>query len=125
MQVPGPGPHYGEAGWYRFSPTPGEIGPAVIVGHVDSAADGPSVFFRLGSLHHGDLIQVARADGTTAVFAVDSVHLYPKTEFPTQLVYGDTTNSALRVITCGGPFDHATGHYRDNVVVFATLARTA
>ena len=121
VEVPQPGPHYDEAAWYRYSPTPGSLGPAVIVGHVDSVAAGPSVFFRLGSLQPQDAIVVSRADGTVARFVVDAVRRYPKARFPTQLVYGDTTQASLRLITCGGPFDRRNGHYLDNVVVFASL----
>lgn len=121
LQVPAPGPRYDEAGWYKYSSTPGSLGPAVIVGHVDSAAQGPSVFFNLGVLRPGDNVLVTRADGLIAVFSVDGVRRYPKDHFPTQLVYGKTDHAALRLITCGGAFDPATGHYLDNIVVFASL----
>jgi len=121
LQVPAPGPHYNEAAWYKYSPTPGSLGPAVISGHVDSAAQGPSVFFNLGDLRPGDKVLVARADGVVAIFRVDGVRRYPKDHFPTLLVYGTTDHAALRLITCGGPFDNATGHYIDNIVVFASL----
>lgn len=120
MEVPA-GPHYNDAAWYKHSPTPGSPGPAVIVGHVDSAAQGPSVFFDLGDLRHGDEVLITRADGVIAVFRVDEVDQYPKDSFPTALVYGDTDRAVLRLITCGGVFDGAAGHYVDNVVVFATL----
>ena len=113
---------YDVAGWYRGGPTPGELGPAVVAGHVDSAAEGPAVFFRLAELRPGAEILVDRADGTTAVFAVDRVAQYPKDAFPTAEVYGDTDHAALRLITCGGSFDRASGSYRDNIVVFARLA---
>jgi len=123
MQVPAPGsPRYDQAGWYRYSPTPGALGPAVIAGHLDSV-DGPSVFFRLGSLHLNDAVLVTRADGSVAVFTIDGVRRYAKSSFPTQLVYGNTDHAALRLITCGGSIDPATGHYRDNVVVLASLVR--
>lgn len=123
LEVPAPGPRYDQAAWYRGSPRPGSRGPAVIVGHVDSVRSGPSVFFRLGALHAKDQVQVRRGDGSVAVFAVDSVHSYAKSAFPTKLVYGPTTYPALRLITCGGPFDKSTGHYEQNVVVFAHLVR--
>jgi hypothetical protein len=125
MEVPPPGPHYDDAGWYRYSPTPGSLGPAVVVGHVDSAADGPSVFARLGSLHPRDLVRVTRADGSVAVFAIEAVRRYAKATFPTQLVYANTDQAALRLVTCGGPFEPATGHYRDNIVVLASLVEPA
>ncbi|MGH9099930.1 MAG: sortase domain-containing protein, partial [Acidimicrobiales bacterium] len=115
------GPDYNEAAWYEYSPTPGQLGPAVIEGHIDSAAEGPSVFFDLGALVPGDHVDVARADGTVAVFTVTGVREYPKTSFPTTAVYGNTDFAALRLITCGGAFDYATGHYLDNTIVFASL----
>ena len=121
LQVPKAGPLYNEAGWYKYSSTPGSLGPAVIVGHVDSAAQGPSVFFSLGALRPGDNVLVTRADGVVAVFSVDGVRRYPKDHFPTQLVYGKTDHAALRLVTCGGAFDQATGHYLDNIIVFASL----
>lgn len=121
LELPPPGPLYDIPGWYRDSPAPGAIGPAIIAGHVDSAANGPSVFFRLGALRPGDQITVRLADGSTAVFAVDSVRAFAKSAFPTALVYGNTDVPALRLITCGGALDRSTGHYEDNVVVLAHL----
>ncbi len=121
MQTPPKGPHYDEAGWYRYSPTPGSLGPAVIAGHVDSAANGPSVFFRLSELRPRERVMVTRADGSVAVFAVDRVLRFHKAQFPSALVYGNTNRAALRLITCGGRFDRASGHYVDNIVVLASL----
>lgn len=121
LEVPAPGPHYDQAAWYRHSATPGAIGTAIVVGHVDSARDGPSVFFDLAKLMPGDEVLVTRRDGTVAIFTVDAVHRYPKDEFPTELVYGSTDYPALRVITCGGAFDRDRRKYLDNVVVFATF----
>lgn len=121
LEVPA-GPRYDEAAWYRHSPTPGSLGPAVILGHMDSATNGPSVFFRLGELQRNDEILVTRADGSTAFFVVEEVRRYSKNDFPTDLVYGDINHAGLRILTCGGAFDDATGHYEDNVVVFASLA---
>jgi len=92
---------------------------------VDSAAAGPSVFFELGRLRPQDEIRVTRADGQVAVFAVDGVRRYPKDHFPTQLVYGNLDYAGLRLLTCGGRFDRSTGHYVDNVVVFASLVALA
>lgn len=122
LEVPAPGSHYDEAAWYRYSPTPGERGPAVLLGHIDSAADGPSVFFRLGELRAGARVVVTRADRSIAFFVVDAVHRYAKKDFPTRLVYGDIDHAGLRILTCGGAFDHASRHYLDNIVVFASLA---
>jgi sortase (surface protein transpeptidase) len=109
------------AGWYRYLATPGEPGPAVLLGHVDSAREGPAVFFRLGALRPGDPVSVRRVDGSTAVFTVDRVAAYPKSDFPSRAVYGAVDHPALRLVTCGGTFDRARGSYRGSVVVFATL----
>lgn len=107
--------------WYRYSPSPGTLGPSVIVGHVDSAADGPGVFYALGRLRPGEPISVDRADGSTARFTVTAVIEVPKGAFPTTQVYGNTTRPELRLITCGGHFDTTTSHYLDNVIAFAAL----
>ncbi|WP_433529641.1 class F sortase [Micromonospora sp. CA-263727] len=109
------------AGWYEPGPSPGEVGNAVIVGHVDSAAIGPAVFFNLGALQPGDTITVNREDGQPASFRVESVTSHPKDAFPTEQVYGPSDRPGLRVVTCGGQFDEATGSYPDNVIVFASL----
>jgi hypothetical protein len=109
-----------EAGWYDLGPAPGQVGPAVIAGHVDSYA-GPGVFFRLGALKPGNRIDIALADGTTAVFQVNAVDEYRKTSFPAQQVYGPVSYAGLRVITCGGQFDYQTHHYRSNIVIYASL----
>jgi hypothetical protein len=119
MQVPGTA---AVAGWYTGSPRPGAIGAAVIAGHIDSQL-GPGVFFRLRLLHPGNRVYVRRADGTLAVFRVTAVHLYPKARFPAAAVYGAVPDAQLRLITCGGTFDAATGHYLSNVIAFAQLAR--
>jgi hypothetical protein len=112
---------YALPGWYTGGPNPGQFGPAVIAGHVDGP-DGPAVFYRLGELTVGAQVQVTRDDGTVATFSVDSVERYAKADFPTSRVYGNTTDRAeLRLITCGGAFDRTTGHYVDNIVVFAHL----
>ena len=119
LQVPQPGPDYDKAAWFDGSPRPGDVGPAVIEGHVDSAKNGPSVFYSLGELASGDRVDVRRADGTTVVFEVYDVRVVPKDDFPTLEVYGNTEGPELRLITCGGPFDSTAGRYVDNVVVFA------
>jgi hypothetical protein len=110
------------AGWYTGSPRPGELGAAVIAGHVDSYA-GPGVFFRLRLLRPGDLIFVRRADGSLAAFGVFAVRTQAKVRFPTAAVYGPVPAAELRLITCGGTFDPATGHYLSNVIVFAIAVR--
>jgi LPXTG-site transpeptidase (sortase) family protein len=119
LEVPQPGPDYDKAAWFRNSPRPGENGPAVIEGHVDSAANGPSVFYELGTLVPGDRVEVTREDGTAATFEVYDIRVVPKDDFPTLEVYGNTDGPELRLITCGGPFDSSAGSYVDNVVVFA------
>ncbi len=106
------------AGWFEAGPVPGDRGPAVLAGHVDSR-DGPAVFFRLKELREGDEVLVDRSDGTTAVFGVASVRTFPKDQFPTAEVYGPTPGAELRLVTCGGPFDRAGGRYLDNVIVHA------
>jgi hypothetical protein len=108
------------AAWYKYSATPGQVGASVIEGHVDSQ-QGPAVFFRLGALHPGDIIDVTLADGITAIFRVTGVREYRKADFPAKTVYGSTNFAALRLITCGGAFDYATGHYLSSTVVFAAL----
>ncbi|MFF3240904.1 class F sortase [Micromonospora sp. NPDC002931] len=108
-------------GWYKLGPSPGEVGTAVVVGHVDSRATGRAVFFRLGALKPGDTIEVPRKDGKKARFIVDGVARYPKKKLPLNLVYGHTGKAQLRVITCGGGYDKAAKSYKDNIVVFATL----
>ena len=112
------------AGWYEPGPEPGAVGPAVVLGHVDSAQWGPGVFFDLGAMQEGDEVAVTRADGTVAVFAVDRVERHPKDDFPTIAVYGNTDDPELRLITCGGAFDSGARSYEDNVIVFATLVDT-
>jgi sortase (surface protein transpeptidase) len=106
------------AGWYTGSPRPGAIGSAIIVGHIDSTS-GPGVFFRLNELRRGDTIYVRRADGTLVEFRVTAVQSYLKDRFPTEDVYGPVPDPELRLITCGGAFDDATGHYLSNIVVYA------
>jgi sortase (surface protein transpeptidase) len=105
--------------WYNKGPTPGSPGAAVIFGHVDSAAVGPAVFYRLGNLRPGDLVYVALRNGHTALFRVYSAALYSKAEFPDNTIYSYTSWPSLRLVTCGGDFDYATGHYLANTVVFA------
>jgi sortase (surface protein transpeptidase) len=108
------------AGWYKYGPTPGQKGAAVVLGHVDAHRQ-QAVFFRLGSLHRGDRIHVWRTGGSVAKFAVDSVVPVAKDRFPTQSVYGKTKYAALRVITCGGKYDKKTMHYLGNIIVYAHL----
>lgn len=110
------------AGWYTGSPTPGELGPSVIAGHVDSWATGPAVFYRLGQVAVGAHVLVTRADASVADFRVTAVASYPKSAFPTHLVYDDVDRAELRLITCG-TWNPATQEYDDNVVVFARLVQ--
>jgi hypothetical protein len=108
------------AGWFEGGARPGQPGPAVILGHVDSTR-GPAVFFRLAGLAAGAEVVVDRADGTVAAFRVTATQRAPKTAFPTDLVYAPTLEPSLRLVTCGGVFDRSTGSYRDNVIVYADL----
>lgn len=118
MEVPPLGVHI--AGWYQYSPTPGEVGPSVIAGHVDTYK-GPSVFWNLYKLKPGDIVEVSRKDGKTAKFKVDGVQKVPQDNFPTDKVYGPIDHAGLRLITCGGTFNRITQEYDHNTVVFATL----
>lgn len=119
LEVPPDGPG-APASWYNLSPTPGERGPSVLLGHVNATDGGPGVFADLRSLKAGDVIEVQRADGSTASFAVTRGEQYPKDEFPTQTVYGNTAGAEIRLITCDG-YDPATGEFDDNYVIFAQL----
>ena len=116
MEVPG---DFQVAGWFTGAPQPGQLGPAVIAGHVDSQT-GPAVFYRLRDLRPGDQIRVVRADRRVVRFKVDSLASYPKQSLPPDAVYGATTTPALRLITCAGSFDRSSRSYRDNLVVSAT-----
>ncbi|MEU6271661.1 class F sortase [Streptomyces populi] len=107
------------AGWYEAGTSPGERGTAIVAGHVDNA-EGPAVFYDLGSLRKGSTVEVDRLDGRTAVFTVDAVEVYDSRSFPDAKVYGAAHRPELRVITCGGGYSRTTG-YQGNVVVFAHL----
>jgi sortase (surface protein transpeptidase) len=120
IQVPSVTTAAGLAAWYKGSVTPGQIGSSVIEGHVDSY-QGPAVFFRLGELRPGDTVDIRLANGVTAIFRVTGVREYAKDKFPAATIYGATASAALRLITCGGAFDSATGHYLGATVVFASL----
>jgi sortase (surface protein transpeptidase) len=108
------------AGWYELGPRPGERGPAVIVGHVDSRS-GPAVFYALHQLRPGDRIVVGQDDTPASVFAVERLERQPKGALPVGRIWNRTSAPVLRLITCGGRFDRSTGHYRDNLIVYASL----
>lgn len=118
------GSNYNKPAWYQYSPTPGEVGSSVILGHVDSAEGGPSIFFNLGALKSKDRILIKRADNTTVIFQVNSTREYPKDQFPTADVYGASPGSTLKLITCSGEFDKDTRQYKNNTIVFASLVGT-
>lgn len=109
------------AGWYAQGPRPGQPGPAVVLGHVDSRT-GPGVFFGLAGIRPGAMVHVDRADRSTVAFRVTEVSRVPKSRFPTDLVYAPTLEPTLRLVTCGGGFDESQRSYRDNVIVYATPA---
>ena len=115
---------YTDVGYYKFGPTPGELGPSVILGHVDSV-DGPAVFYTLGQLEEGDEIRVEREDGSVAIFAVTELERHPQSGFPTKQVYGDIDHAGLRLITCSGIYQHDTLRYTHNLIVFAKLVSTS
>jgi Sortase domain len=118
MQVP---TKWEQAGWYARGPRPGEDGPAVIAGHVDSTS-GPAVFFRLHDLRAGDEVSVTRADHSVVRFVINRLEQFPKAAFPTAEVFGATPGPTLRLITCTGAFDETARSYLDNLVAFATPA---
>jgi len=120
VQVP---TDFQQAGWFRLGPAPGQLGSAVILGHVDSYR-GPAVFYRLRSLRPGDAVEVSSADGAVARFVVNTVVMYAKTQFPAQQVYGSHGYPALQLVTCGGEFDTHTRSYLSNVVVSTSLVTT-
>ncbi|SFW79374.1 class F sortase [Amycolatopsis australiensis] len=111
-----------QAGWYEYGPTPGEAGPAVLLGHIDGD-HRKGIFWRLHELKPGDAVHVDRADGGRLTFKVTKVDQVAKREFPTEAVYGNTTRPELRLITCGGPYDAKNRNYLDNVIVYATLEK--
>lgn len=118
MQVP---PDAKDTGWYTNSPAPGHPGPSVLAAHVNwKGEDGP--FAHLDKLKAGDTVIVEDVSGAQVAFAVSKVERYPKSAFPTDVIYGDTPNPQLRLVTCGGAFDAAAHSYKDNIVVFADLA---
>lgn len=117
VQVP---TDFQKAGWFRLGPSPGEVGSAVILGHVDSYR-GPAVFFRLRFLRAGDRVEVRLANGMTAHFVINTVATYLKSQFPALQVYGSHGYSALQLVTCGGEFDTRTRSYLSNVVVYSSL----
>jgi hypothetical protein len=119
MQTP---KKWGDTGWYEPGNEPGERGPAVIAGHIDSTS-GAAVFYRLRDLRRGNLIRVRRADGSVVRFRVEGLERWPKATFPTRRVFGRTPISTLRLVTCGGSFDSSTGHYLDNTIVYAARVR--
>jgi sortase (surface protein transpeptidase) len=119
MEVPD---NFGVAGWFTGGPRPGENGPAVIAGHVDSRA-GPAVFYKLRELQPGAAVFVTRVDGSAVTFTVSRVETYDKATFPTDAVFGATAGSELRLVTCGGEFDWGRRTYRSNIVVYARRDR--
>ena len=114
---------HNEAGWFDGGPTPGQFGPALIVGHADTRT-GPSVFYNLAKLKPGQRIEVLRADRSIAVFEVNSVEHFNKGRLPVQRVYGDFSRPSLRLMTCGGTWLGGSKGYSDNIVVFASLVAT-
>ncbi|MEW1913858.1 class F sortase, partial [Kitasatospora sp. NPDC085895] len=108
------------AGWYDGGISPGEIGTALVVGHLDTRT-GPAVFYRLSTLAPGQTVALERRDGQTTVFTIDAIETYPKTDFPSNRVYQPATRPELRLITCAWPFDRERGGYQDNTVVYAHL----
>lgn len=125
LAVPQPGPHLNNAAWFKNSPTPGQPGPSIIEGHLDSD-QGPSVFFKLGAIRPGDKITIIRDDNVRVVFTVDAVRDFQKSSFPTNLVYGGKNRGTptLRLITCSD-FNTSIRHHLGNEVVFAHLTKVS
>jgi sortase (surface protein transpeptidase) len=115
MQTPDPG----KVGWYKPGPKPGDPGPAVLIGHVDTHT-APDVFYRLRDLRPGDEILIGRPDGTTTRFLVGRLERHPKNALPASRIWTKANRPLLRLITCTGSFDRAIGHYRDNLIVYAS-----
>ena len=111
---------FAKPGWFRLGPAPGQLGSAVILGHVDSF-EGPAVFFRLRSLEKDDVVEVSLENGAVATFAVTDVAMYPKDQFPAQQVYASHGINALQLVTCGGEFDRSARSYKSNLVVYTSL----
>ncbi|QRP44317.1 class F sortase [Amycolatopsis sp. FDAARGOS 1241] len=109
-----------QAGWYSNSPTPGQVGPAVVLGHIDGNHQ-KGIFWRLHEVKKGDQVVIGRQDGSKATFTVTKVDQIAKKSFPTEAVYGNTTDPQIRLITCGGAFDAAAHSYLDNIIVYGTL----
>ena len=121
VEVPSIDDPNSEAGWYTGSPTPGEQGPSIILGHIDSRKYGPGVFYNLDKLTAGDMVEVTRDDGSVATFKIDKVESYLKAEFPTDEIYGNISNAGIRLITCGGAFNSDEGSYESNIIAFGSL----
>ncbi len=111
---------FDQVGWWQDGPRPGEEGATVVVGHVDSKG-GPAVFYELSSLRAGDIVRIHRKDWNASIFRVREIDRFPKDKFPSDRVYRRSGPPGLVLITCGGKFDRAAGHYLGNVVVFADL----
>ena len=107
-----------QTGWYTGRSVPGNMGPGVVVGHIDSRS-GPAVFFRLRDLKVGNMVEIYRSDGTVALFRVSETVMVLKDDFPTDQVYGPTSEPTLRLITCGGDFDRSIESYKGNLIVYA------
>ena len=117
IEVPG---EYDKVGWYKYSPSPGQLGPMIILGHVDSYT-GPAVFYSIGQLETGDEVLVVGDDGVERTYLVERSVKFEQADFPTELVYGDTAGPELRLITCSGVFNQVTQRYTQNRVVYAKL----
>ncbi len=111
---------YSEAGWWKGGAKPGQIGSSVIVGHIDNRR-GPAVFYRLPKLKAGDIVTVSRVDKRPVRYVIEDLGVWAKSNFPSEIVYGPSPISELRLITCGGVFNRSTGHYTDNIIAFGRM----
>lgn len=112
---------YDRVGWFSAGVGPGQVGPAILAGHVDSPT-GPAVFLRIGELVAGDEVLVELSSGATLTFEITGAQQSAKAAFPTSAVYSGVPRPELRLITCAGAFDRSIGHYTDNLIVYAALS---
>ena len=111
---------YSETGWWSGGAKPGQIGSTVVVGHVDNRR-GPAVFYKLPKLKAGDIVTVSRVKRPPVHYVIEDLGTWAKANFPSEIVYGPTPISEIRLITCGGVFNRATGHYADNIIAFGRM----
>ncbi len=108
-------------GWYETGPRPGEVGSAVIDGHLDRPGGYPAVFWNLRALHVGDKVVVMDTGGKSWTFRVNRVALYPPQQAPVQEIFGNDAGHYLNLITCAGDWIPSQHQTTLRLVVFTTL----